>query len=513
ASGRLPSPSGVALAIMELAQRDATTLPEVARVIQSDPVLLGRLLKLANSPAIGARRPVATAFDAVVLLGISIIRQLALGLSILSNHADGKCERFDYKGFWSRSLATGIALQTLCQHSRVISPEEGFSCGLLCRVGCLSLATVYPKDYATLIGVGADVFGRDLLESERELFATDHNELTFAMLEDWKLPAVIVQAAFNHEQPEAVINNTRVQGLAQLCHLAAYWAVLCTSDQTARVRLYPQFLKFANGLGFDNRKLIALNDAIVKEWQDWGKILDVPTQAVPSLTALDEHSRALQVEQDTSKEGKPTPKSLSILAVDNDKAALQLLNGALSKAGYEVTLAASGKEGLQLALQTDPDIIITDWTLPEMGGAAFLEALRSSKSGMSKYVIVVTGKDDETTLAKVFAAGANDYIAKPPHPVVLSARVQAGARVQQLRHDLANEMEETRRHVAELAVANRRWEEAALTDMLTGLPNRRYAMDRLKQEWAAATRGARPLSCMLVDVDYFKKLNDSYGHD
>jgi diguanylate cyclase (GGDEF)-like protein len=62
-------------------------------------------------------------------------------------------------------------------------------------------------------------------------------------------------------------------------------------------------------------------------------------------------------------------------------------------------------------------------------------------------------------------------------------------------------------------VANRRLQQAALTDSLTGLPNRRYAMERLEQEWGATSRTQRPLSCMVVDVDQFKQLNDSYGHD
>jgi diguanylate cyclase (GGDEF)-like protein len=70
-----------------------------------------------------------------------------------------------------------------------------------------------------------------------------------------------------------------------------------------------------------------------------------------------------------------------------------------------------------------------------------------------------------------------------------------------------------RRFAAELAMTNRRLEEVALLDPLTGIPNRRYAMDRIEQEWAAAQRGARPLACMLIDIDHFKRVNDTHGHD
>ena len=82
-----------------------------------------------------------------------------------------------------------------------------------------------------------------------------------------------------------------------------------------------------------------------------------------------------------------------------------------------------------------------------------------------------------------------------------------------LQEDARRDSENLRRFAAELAVANRRLQQAALTDPLTGLPNRRYAMERLEQEWAAtAVRNAR-LTCMVVDVDGFKQINDSYGHD
>jgi diguanylate cyclase (GGDEF)-like protein len=204
---------------------------------------------------------------------------------------------------------------------------------------------------------------------------------------------------------------------------------------------------------------------------------------------------------------------LSILVMDDDALSVRLLSAMLSKAGHAVRAAANGKEGMDIILETNPDLIITDWMMPEMDGPAFLKVLRSSKTGRSKYVIVLTSKDDEETLVEAFEAGADDYILKPVSPRALEARVRAGQRVFRLQQAVEREMEEARSYVAELAVANRRWEEAAFTDALTGLPNRRYAMERLKQERSAALRNDHPLSCLLVDVDHFKQVNDSYGHD
>jgi len=82
-----------------------------------------------------------------------------------------------------------------------------------------------------------------------------------------------------------------------------------------------------------------------------------------------------------------------------------------------------------------------------------------------------------------------------------------------LQQELEREREELRHFAAELAISNRSLQEAALTDALTGLPNRRYALERIQQEWAASYRSARSLACMVIDLDDFKQINDIYGHD
>jgi diguanylate cyclase (GGDEF)-like protein len=120
-------------------------------------------------------------------------------------------------------------------------------------------------------------------------------------------------------------------------------------------------------------------------------------------------------------------------------------------------------------------------------------------------------QDDQ--LVEAFEAGVDDYLTKPFTARVLAARLRAGQRVIRLQEDARRDSENLRRFAAELAVANRRLQQAALTDPLTGLPNRRYAMERLEQEWAANARTQRPLTCMVVDIDGFKQINDSYGHD
>ena len=95
----------------------------------------------------------------------------------------------------------------------------------------------------------------------------------------------------------------------------------------------------------------------------------------------------------------------------------------------------------------------------------------------------------------------------------LSLRLRACLRMLTLQGELEHERDELRNFAAELSIANRRLHEAALTDALTGLPNRRQAMESMQMEWAASVRHHRPFAMMVIDLDGFKTINDTHGHD
>ena len=105
AMGELPSPKGAALAVMRLTQKDDVTIAELVRAVQTDPALVGRLIKAANAPEVGAERPVSAVQDALILLGAPTVRYLALSFSLLNGHRSGLCANFNYGRFWSHSLA------------------------------------------------------------------------------------------------------------------------------------------------------------------------------------------------------------------------------------------------------------------------------------------------------------------------------------------------------------------------------------------------------------------------
>lgn len=110
-------------------------------------------------------------------------------------------------------------------------------------------------------------------------------------------------------------------------------------------------------------------------------------------------------------------------------------------------------------------------------------------------------------------AGIDDYLTKPVSLRVLLARIRAGHRIVVLQQALEKESRDIQHYTVELEAANRRLQVMANTDILTKLPNRRYALERLEQEWATTQRCKRPMSVLMLDLDHFKSVNDTFGHD
>ena len=216
-NGGLPSPKGVALAIMQISRRDDATLEEISRLVQSDPVTSGRLLHMANAASVGAR-PLASIPEAIIRLGLAAVRQLAMGFSLVDQYRSGACKSFDYPRFWSHSLLMAVAMQELGKRVRLASPDELFACGLLARIGQLALATLYPEEYAQLLQRGDET----TVEAERQLLHVDHNELTAVILEDCGIPRALAEPVFFHENVEAAsfAEGSRPYQLTRLFHLA-----------------------------------------------------------------------------------------------------------------------------------------------------------------------------------------------------------------------------------------------------------------------------------------------------
>lgn len=201
-----------------------------------------------------------------------------------------------------------------------------------------------------------------------------------------------------------------------------------------------------------------------------------------------------------------------VLLVENDPIACRILRDIAEDLGVEWAQAGNGLEGVEKIRELRPDIVITDWRLPCMTGIDLVRTVRAGPEGERPYIILVTALEDEGRLVEAFDAGVDDFIGKPLRKRIVAARIRGAQRIVRLQRENERHIGELKHYSTELRESNERLQRLAVTDELTGLPNRRHAMERIRQEWAASERRHTPLSCMLIDLDGFKQINDCCGH-
>ena len=356
ATGKLPSPKGVAFAIIKLLQRDDFRVPELVRLVQSDPAIAGRLLKFANAAAFGRTRPIVSLQRAIVALGSFKVRDLVIGLSVMHSHKSGQCTEFDYAAFWGHSLATGIACQELARFAQ-ISSEDIFTIGLLTRVGELAMASLYPDEYSDVL-IAVREKQQDLAALEQQRFAMDHRQLGATMLAEWGLPDMLIQAAYHHEQPDVAgfPDGSRLQTLTHSLNFARSLAEICMADEEARWSLLPGLLTRAARLGISGDALNDMVDRMSRRWRDWGATLQVRTQELPpfaEILAASPPSRRVSGASTPEQSGKPVAPRLQVQLLGIPAAELPVLIEQIEKGSTSRTLKGGS---LDLGARSLPDL-------------------------------------------------------------------------------------------------------------------------------------------------------------
>jgi two-component system cell cycle response regulator len=180
-----------------------------------------------------------------------------------------------------------------------------------------------------------------------------------------------------------------------------------------------------------------------------------------------------------------------VLLVDDDPAMLRLLAKWLEAEGFQVLRAGDGRMAMELIEAERPRLLVTDWEMPNTNGLELCRWVRSQNFGHYLYTIFLTVRTDSADMLKGLEAGADDFLKKPVDRNELLARIRAGSRVMELEQRLS-------------LLAN--------TDGMTGLATRRVLVEDLRREWRRAERYSSPLSCVMIDIDFFKRINDTYGH-
>jgi diguanylate cyclase (GGDEF)-like protein len=187
-----------------------------------------------------------------------------------------------------------------------------------------------------------------------------------------------------------------------------------------------------------------------------------------------------------------------VLVVEDSPTVRALVARQLANSGFHVTEACDGQEAIEHCRRSAPDIVLLDVEMPKMDGYEVIKAMKSDPELENIPVVFLTGRETVEDVAKGLRLGAHDYLRKPFEEIELLARLSAAGRMKALQDELR------RRHQQLLEVSRR--------DGLTGLFNRRFVEEQLPGLASSAARHQQPLAAVMLDIDHFKKINDTYGH-
>ncbi|HMK42896.1 MAG TPA: HDOD domain-containing protein [Dissulfurispiraceae bacterium] len=221
----LPSLSLVALKLVDLAASESASIEDMATLIETDPALTVRLIRLANSVFFKTSSPIMTVEQAIMRIGANHLRIMALSLSLRDTFPMGKVGNMDYERFWRSSLYQGILAQTLAKSLSTCKSEEAFVGGLVLEIGFLIFhdlflneASVSEEHYFYPLA--------PLLEWERRHFGINHREVGEAALRFWRFPEAIISCQRVH----SLDSSADLPSLAVVCEVAREFAALICEE-------------------------------------------------------------------------------------------------------------------------------------------------------------------------------------------------------------------------------------------------------------------------------------------
>ncbi|NOK02000.1 MULTISPECIES: diguanylate cyclase [Myxococcus] len=225
-----------------------------------------------------------------------------------------------------------------------------------------------------------------------------------------------------------------------------------------------------------------------------------------------ERKRTLEVARRAPPAGELSGRT--VLLVDDDPVHIRHVRDGLAPHGYVFAEAHDGAQALSAIRESRPDLILMDVEMPGLGGVEVCRIIKANagEDGFGFIPVILMTARQAAGKVEGLELGADDYLVKPFDMLELSARVKSMLRLKALQDALVEKNRELDRANKELAA--RREELLALTrtDALTGLSNRRAFEERLNDEFARSRRYGAPLSLVMLDIDHFKRINDSFGH-
>ena len=260
----LPPLSVVALKLVELASNEDSSAKDLAELIEKDPSLTSRLLKLANSAFFKGGRPATTMEQAIVRTGFNRVRVMALSLSLRDTFPMGKVGPLDYEEFWKNSMYRAILAKALALRVRGCNPEEAFVAGLTLEIGLLILFDLFIKNRDEDVDLNRKSFG-DLLAWERERYGIDHRKAGEIAMRHWQFPDPIADCQCLHG---AAACCKEAPILAKVCEIAGNASHVFSKPA---IEFQAPFQKVAETLGLD---IETVNDVFLETFDQVEEIAD-----------------------------------------------------------------------------------------------------------------------------------------------------------------------------------------------------------------------------------------------
>ena len=264
----LPLLSPVAMQLVEIALDDSASAENLTALIETDPSLAVRVLKLANSTFFQTRQPTTSLKQAVVKLGYQRLRIMALSLSLRDTFPMGKIGALDYEQLWHTTLYRALIAKSLATHVRNCYPEEAFIAGLIMEIGLLILFDLRIRQDAEAPPISLEPL-EDLISWEKKRYGIDHREVGEAALKYWRFPDTIVQCQLLYGQ-NALSQDAPI--LAKICELSREFSCLLSQENAAFHTLFQDAEEF---LGLDREVINSILMATFDEVQDIADNLSV----------------------------------------------------------------------------------------------------------------------------------------------------------------------------------------------------------------------------------------------
>lgn len=268
---QLPSLPAVAMRVVELTADQTVSMKALAETIQNDQALSAKILRTVNSSLFGLRKKCSSINQAITFLGMSAVKTLALGFSLVTAIKDAS-KQFDLTDHWRRALFTAVAAKNIASRAGIGNQEECFLGGLLQDVGMIVLLQTLGDEYAKVVGLARGDH-RQVGRVELEQLGLQHPDLGAMLAQRWKLPDELVMPIKYHERPTAAPSSH--SGIVRAVGLGNVAADLLTSDEPAPL-LRKFYERAEQWFGLTPMQADEVLEAITTQAREMARLLSVP---------------------------------------------------------------------------------------------------------------------------------------------------------------------------------------------------------------------------------------------